>query len=129
MTGERALIGTRYLADPELRREYAQEIAPRTGAALGKILAEIYGAGAAPPARALDLGAGTGAAGAALRARFGEGLELVSVDRVAGPGIVVADLQRDVPAGLGRFDLIVAAHLVGRRGSFSASRPNGASRR
>ena len=40
LTGARELVGTRYLADPGLRREYAEEIAPRTGAALGKILAE-----------------------------------------------------------------------------------------
>jgi hypothetical protein len=65
------------------------------------------------PTRALDLGAGTGAAGAALRARFGAGLEVVSVDRVAAPGIVACDLARDVPRALGRFDLVVAAHLVG----------------
>jgi len=113
LTGARELIGTRYLADPELRRQYAAEIAPRTGAALRKILAEVYGPGTAPPARALDLGAGTGAAGAALRERFGAGLELVAVDRVAGPGIVAANLEREVPASLGRFDLIVAAHLLG----------------
>ena len=113
LTGARELIGTRYLADPELRRQYAAEIAPRTGAALRKILAEVYGPGTAPPARALDLGAGTGAAGAALRERFGAGLVVVAVDRVAGPGIVAANLEREVPASLGRFDLIVAAHLLG----------------
>jgi hypothetical protein len=113
LTGARELVGTRYLADPELRRQYAEEIAPRTGAALRKILAEVYGEAVAPPARALDLGAGTGAAGAALRARFGGALEVVSVDRVAGPGIIATDLQRDVPAVSGRFDLIVAAHLLG----------------
>ena len=113
LTGARELIGTRYLADPELRRQYAAEIAPRTGAALRKILAEVYAPGSAPPARALDLGAGTGAAGAALRERFGAGLEVAAVDRVAGPGIVAADLERDLPSSLGRFDLIVAAHLLG----------------
>jgi SAM-dependent methyltransferase len=113
LTGARELVGTRYLADPGLRREYAEEIAPRTHAALGKILAELYGPDDAPPTRALDLGAGTGAAGAALRARFGAGLEIVAVDRVAGPGIVTADLARDVPPFEGRFDLIVAAHLLG----------------
>ncbi|HVU52329.1 MAG TPA: small ribosomal subunit Rsm22 family protein [Polyangia bacterium] len=106
-------MGTRYLADPELRRQYAEEIAPRTGAALRKILAEVYGPGSGPPARALDLGAGTGAAGAALRERFGAGLDIVAVDRVAGPGLVAADLERDVPSAVGRFDLIVAAHLLG----------------
>ncbi len=92
------------------------EIAPRTTAALGKILDEVFGPDATPPARALDLGAGTGAAGAALRARFGGTLEIVSVDRVAAPGIVVADLERGLPvdgrADLGRFDLIVAAHVL-----------------
>lgn len=72
----------------------------------------MYGDGPAPT-RALDLGAGTGAAGAALRARFGAGLEVVSVDRVAAPGIVACDLSRDVPRTSGRFDLVVAAHLVG----------------
>ena len=28
LTGARSLVGTRYLADPELRREYAEQIAP-----------------------------------------------------------------------------------------------------
>jgi SAM-dependent methyltransferase len=113
LTGARALVGTRYLADPELRREYAEEIAPRTGAAVAKILGQVYGGASAPPARALDLGSGTGAAGAALRAWFGAELELVSVDRVASPGVVAADLEREAPALPGRFDLIVAAHLLG----------------
>jgi ribosomal protein RSM22 (predicted rRNA methylase) len=112
LTGARELVGAPYLADPGLRREYEAEIAPRTRAALGKILGELYAGDAAAPARALDLGAGTGAAGAALRARFGAGLDLVSVDRVAAPGIVVADLTRDLPPTTGRFDLIVAAHLL-----------------
>jgi hypothetical protein len=63
--------------------------------------------------RALDLGAGTGAAGEAVRARFGD-VELVSVDRVAAPGILAADLSRaGRPPGVeGRFDLVVAAHLL-----------------
>ena len=113
LTGARALVGAPYLADPGLRREYEDEIAPRTGAALAKILAELYGPDDAAPRRALDLGAGTGAAGAALRASFGAGLDVVSVDRVAAPGIVVADLARALPAVEGRFDLIVAAHLLG----------------
>ena len=38
LVGERALVGQRYLADPELRRQYAAEIAPRTVAALAKVL-------------------------------------------------------------------------------------------
>src|SRR5439155_6639972 len=52
-------------------------------------------------------------AGEAVRAHFGA-VEVVAVDRVAAPGIVVADLARSGrPAGVdGRFDLIVAAHLL-----------------
>jgi len=114
LTGARALVGTPYLADEGLRGEYAHEIAPRTRAALAKILAELYGAGASPPARALDLGAGTGAVGEALRAHFGAALEIVAVDRVAAPGVVVADLARALPRtppGV-RYDLVVAAHLL-----------------
>jgi hypothetical protein len=122
LVGERALIGTRYLADPAMRAEYARDIAPRTEAALARVLAEAYGprgegvegraAPAAAPARALDLGAGTGAAGRALRARFGSALELVAVDVVEAPGVRRADLARELPAVSGRFDLIVAAHLL-----------------
>jgi SAM-dependent methyltransferase len=113
LTGARGLIGTRYLEDPVLRAEYARDIAPRTEAALGRVLGEVYGPGAAPPpGRALDLGAGTGAVARALRARFGDGLEVVAVDAVAGPGVVRADLARELPAVEGRFDLVVAAHLL-----------------
>ena len=114
LVGERALVGSPYLADPQLREAYANDLAPRTRAALARVFA-----GLGPPAvatavpRVLDLGAGTGAAGAAARAHFGE-IELVAVDRVAAPGIVVADLGRPGrPAGVqGRFDLIIAAHLL-----------------
>jgi SAM-dependent methyltransferase len=113
LTGARALVGTRYLADPDLRREYAAEIAPRTGAALAKVLAQVLPDEASAPARVLDLGAGTGAAGAAVRACFGPGIDVVSVDRVPGPGVLVADLARGLPPVEGRFDLIVAAHLLG----------------
>jgi len=69
--------------------------------------------------RVLDLGAGTGAAGRAIRGRFGEDVELVAVDRVPGPGILVADVLRGVrPAGVtGRFDLIVSAHLLNELGT------------
>ena len=99
-----------------MRAEYARDIAPRTEAALARVLAEVYGArGAAPPTRAIDLGAGTGAVGRVLRARFGESLEVVAVDRTAGPGVVRANLAVELPAvegGLGRFDLVVAAHLL-----------------
>jgi SAM-dependent methyltransferase len=111
--GARALVGQAYLADPDLRAQYDAEIAPRTRAALGQILDEV--APRLPPVRrVLDLGAGTGAAGAAIRQRL-DGPEVVSVDRVpALPGVVVADLrQRGRPPGVtGTFDLIVAAHLL-----------------
>lgn len=119
LTGERQLIGTPYLDDPQLRQQYAAEIAPRTGAALAKILGEL-----SPEAprerrpRVLDLGAGTGAAGAAVAAYFaghGENIELVSVDQVGTtPQTVLANLAATpIPPGVtGRFDLVVAAHLV-----------------
>jgi SAM-dependent methyltransferase len=114
LVGARELVGTSYLADPVLRAEYARDIAPRTEAALARVLAEVYGArGAAPPARAIDLGAGTGAAGRVLRARFGESFEVVAVDRTAGPGVVRANLAVELPAvPPGKFDLVVAAHLL-----------------
>jgi hypothetical protein len=112
LVGARELIGTPYLADPVLRGEYAREIAPRTEAALARVLDEVYGASARAPARALDLGAGTGAAGRAVRARFGGAVEIVEVDRTAGPGVVRANLAVELPEVAGRFDLIVAAHLL-----------------
>lgn len=115
LVGERALVGTPYLADAGLRREYADEIAPRTTVALAKILSGVWPAGRGVR-RALDLGAGTGAAGAALRAHFGGKLAVVAVDRVQGSEVdVVADLAvvGARPAGVaGRFDLVVAAHLL-----------------
>jgi SAM-dependent methyltransferase len=113
LVGARELVGTPYLADPELRREYARDIAPRTRAALAKILGEAFPAGTLMPGRALDLGTGTGAATEALRAFFGAELEVVGVDRVASPGVLKADLAVSLPAVEGRFDLIVAAHLLG----------------
>ena len=109
LVGERALIGAPYLADPALRAAYDAELAPRTAAALHR----IFAGGAFPDVRrALDLGAGTGAAGQAVRARFGA--EVVAVDRVPAPGVLVADLARPGrPAGVeGRFDLVVAAHVL-----------------
>ena len=110
LTGARELVGRPYLADPELRREYAAEIAPRTEVALRVILAE-----AAPqsPRRVLDLGAGTGAVGELVGACW-PGAELVAVDRVPSPGVLRADVARAIrPAGVtGRFDLLVAAHLL-----------------
>jgi SAM-dependent methyltransferase len=144
LVGARKLVGTPYLASPTLRDEYARDIAPRTEAALARILGEVYGAPDArgvelagnvvgqgtdgagprlvrptasfrtmsPPTRAIDLGAGTGAVGRALRARFGESLRVVAVDLVSGPGILHADLASELPAVDGRFDLVVAAHLL-----------------
>jgi ribosomal protein RSM22 (predicted rRNA methylase) len=111
--GARKLVGTPYLADPELRREYARDIAPRTRAALARILAEVFPEDGPRPQRALDLGSGTGAATEALRAWFGDDIEVVCVDRVASPGVVTANLEAALPAVTGRFDLIVAAHLLG----------------
>jgi hypothetical protein len=111
LVGRRDLVGSRYLADSELRQEYAAEIAPRTRAALARIFERVE---LRAPRRVLDLGAGTGAAGEAVRARWGEAVELVAVDRVGGPGMVVADVTRSGrPPGVeGRFDLITAAHLL-----------------
>ena len=110
LVGARALVGEAYLADPALREAYAAELAPRTAAALARIFSRVP---FPEVRRALDLGAGTGAAGEAVRARFGA-VEVVAVDRVAGPGILVGDLSRPGrPAGVeGRFQLIVAAHLL-----------------
>ena len=110
LVGARKLVGRPYLADGELRREYEHEIAPRTAAALTYVLAQTA---LSAPRRVLDLGAGTGAAGAVIRERWPVA-ELVAVDKVTGPGIVRADLTRGLrPAGVaGRFALIVAAHLL-----------------
>jgi len=110
LVGARELVGESYLADARLRGEYAAEIAPRTIAALEWILAD---SGLSSPRRVLDLGAGTGAVGQVVRALW-SGAELVAVDKVAGPGIVRADVTRGLKSSgvQGRFDLIVAAHLL-----------------
>jgi ribosomal protein RSM22 (predicted rRNA methylase) len=115
LVGDRTLVGSSYLSRPDLRQEYESEIAPRTEAALRRIFEQCE---LRPPRRLLDLGAGTGAAARVVRSRFGDGVELVAVDKVAGPGILVADVLRGVrPAGVsGRFDLIVAAHLLNEIG-------------
>jgi len=117
--GARALVGTRYLADPALRAEYEREIAPRTVAALAKVLRGQYPAvsGTRRPERILDLGAGTGAARDALRRHFGTGPAIVEVDRVAtGPEVRVADVSNPdslgAVSGAERFDLVVAAHVL-----------------
>lgn len=108
--GRRELVGTAYLADAELRRQYAEEIAPRTVVALEWILT---GSPLPAPGRVLDVGAGTGAVGGVIRARW-PGAEIVGVDRVPGPGIVRADVTRDLRAAgvAGVFDWIVAAHVL-----------------
>jgi hypothetical protein len=110
LVGTRSLVGAAYLAEPEIRREYEREIAPRTVAALESIFAD---ARLPEPRRVLDLGAGTGAVGKMLRARSGQ-VEIVAVDKVPGPGVLRADVTRAArPAGVqGHFDLIVAAHLL-----------------
>ena len=117
LVGDRTLVGSSYLSRPDLRQEYQSEIAPRTEAALRRILGQVQ-LEPQRPRRVLDLGAGTGAVARALRGCFGEDVELVAVDRVAGPGILVADVLRGVrPAGVrGCFDLIVAAHLLNELG-------------
>jgi SAM-dependent methyltransferase len=119
LVGPRALVGTPYMADPGLRAEYAREIAPRTAAALEKILAATFpDRTASAGLRVLDLGAGTGAAGQAVRDAFAGPIRLASVDRIAsGAGHLAGDvtdagrLSRQVLGGQ-RFDLIVAAHLL-----------------
>ena len=118
LVGDRTLVGSGYLSRPELRQEYETEIAPRTEAALRRILGQVdFEPG--KPRRVLDLGAGTGAAGRAVRGCFGQDIELVAMDKVPGPGILVANVLRGVrPAGIsGRFDLIVSAHLLNELGA------------
>lgn len=111
LVGERALVGTRYLADPDLRAEYDRDIAPRTEAALDRVLDEV-GLASTGTVRAIDLGSGTGAVGRALRARLGRRLRLVEVDTIDAPGVVRANLSRQLPVVDGRFDLVIAAHLL-----------------
>jgi ribosomal protein RSM22 (predicted rRNA methylase) len=110
LTGSRELVGQSYLADRELRQEYQAEIAPRTAAALEQILSTV---GLPEPHRVLDLGAGTGSAGQAVRLRW-PNVEIVSVDKVGGPGVLRADIARSIrPPGVeGRFDWVIAAHLI-----------------
>jgi ribosomal protein RSM22 (predicted rRNA methylase) len=117
-------VGTPYLGDPELRGEYTREIAPRTAVALRKILRELYPPGVrsspARPRRMLDLGAGTGAAGQAVRDHFDGEIDVVAVDRVVAAGgpatervhrLDVTDHAALQALG-GPFDLVVAAHVL-----------------
>ena len=112
LVGARTLVGTPYLGDEKLRAQYAAQIAPRTEVMLNRVLSLHLPH--LKPRRVLDLGAGTGVVGATLKSRYGESLEVTAVDRVAAPGLIAADLSRPVrPSGvLGRFDLVVAAHLL-----------------
>jgi len=120
LTGARELVGTNYLAKNSLRAEYEKEIAPRTAAALTRILQQTFPSAASerpspPLRRAIDLGSGTGAAGSALRAHFGVTFDLVSVDsHVKGAGIRNLDVTSpSAIASLGRqHDLVVAAHVL-----------------
>jgi len=118
LVGDRTLVGSNYLARPDLRREYETEIAPRSEAALRRILGQVE-LEPRRPRRVLDLGAGTGATARVVGSCYGDNVELVAVDKVPGPGILVADVLRGVrPAGVsGRFDLIVSAHLLNELGS------------
>jgi ribosomal protein RSM22 (predicted rRNA methylase) len=114
LVGSRDLIGERYLADPALREAYQTDLAPRTGAALAKVLGALWPEPTGVR-HALDLGTGTGAASHAVSAHFPD-VEVVAVDQVPAPGIIVADLARRPfarPAGVtGRFDLVVVAHVL-----------------
>jgi hypothetical protein len=116
LVGERELIGTPYLADPGLRAEYEREIAPRTVAALTKVLAEIFPEPAdSRPGTVLDLGAGTGAVAGVVRALFGAHQSIVEVDQVARGGATrTADVTHiDALVGFGApFDLVIAAHVL-----------------
>ena len=120
LVGARELIGTPYLTDPELREEYAREIAPRTSVALTKILTQTYSRTTLSerPRRLLDLGAGTGVVGATLKTYFGGELDLVEVDRISASARArIADIT-DVPK-LAQlvdvrvpFDLVICAHVL-----------------
>jgi ribosomal protein RSM22 (predicted rRNA methylase) len=120
LVGARLLVGTSYLADPALRSEYERDIAPRTKAALTKVLAEIFPRPEARerPRRFLDLGSGTGAAGMAMRAHFGDELDLLEVDRIAtSAGVRIADITdvaklAELPFIRARFDLVVSTHVL-----------------
>jgi len=98
------------MADRALRQEYAEEIAPRTTAALEYVFSSVK---LPEPRRVLDLGAGTGAAGRTVLARW-PAVELVSVDKVGGPSVVRADVARAIrpPGVAGHFDWLLAAHLL-----------------
>jgi len=70
---------------------------------------------AAAARRVLDIGAGTGAVGRALREHFGTGQTIVEVDHVAiGPATRVADVTNTpaLAAMGGPFDLVIAAQVL-----------------
>ena len=140
LTGDRALIGQRYLDTPELYAAYADTIAPRTRVALERVFSQISRSSMGQvrpdptswPTRALDLGFGTGAASAFVRERYGDKVPLVGVDwlrgretraaaRALNVTYVEADLRQEAAGGAlgaptehlgGHFDLIVSAHLL-----------------
>ena len=114
LVGRARWSGRRIWPIRELRREYARDIAPRTRAALAKILAEVYGrrhAGARAGARSRRRhGRGAARRCAPISAT---GLELVAVDRRRRAGGGRSPIWRaELPRVEGRFDLIVAAHLL-----------------
>ncbi|HEY4188422.1 MAG TPA: small ribosomal subunit Rsm22 family protein, partial [Polyangia bacterium] len=116
LVGERELIGTPYLADHGLRAEYEREIAPRTVAALTKVLAEVFpDPVGGRPGTVLDLGAGTGAVAEVVRAVFGAHQSIIEVDQVARGGTTrTADVTHvDSLVAFGApFDLVIAAHVL-----------------
>ena len=131
LVGARELVGTPYLADPALRAEYARDIAPRTEAALARLSPRSTARAARRRRRAPSISAQERARwDVCCAARFGESFEVVAVDRTAGPGVVRANLAVELPAvperlgGLGKFDLVVAAHLLTSSTSI-ARRPSG----
>lgn len=125
-TGERALVGTRYLDDDALFDGYLLFYFPITYAKALQALAEVPGLPAR--ARALDLGSGPGPGALALSHRVGDGASVVAADReVAALGALRAlwtrlgagelstlawQAPRPLPPRVGAFDVILAANLL-----------------